>query len=402
MNFKIIGLIIFAVVYAYQTFLLVLDKKSSKNPMPDNVKDIYNQEEFAKWQQYNKKKCSEKILSHSAVSLMNFIFIFFNVYSKLFDSYGIIKASIFVILFNVICETLVSLPFEWHTTMVTEQKFGFNKTKPKTFVVDTVKNFILTAGLMCALIAGFAALHINMGIMMLVLFSAIAIAFLLLFSFLYPVFSKIFNKFTPLEDGELKEKLTFLLEKHGYKVRGIFVMDASKRTTKSNAYFTGYGKMKTIVLYDTLLQALSTDEICAVFAHELGHGLHKDTLKNTILSSVNIVLMVLTAFFTVQKPQIFQDFGFTKVNYGMAFIILNYMEIGLISPLLELAINANSRSAEYKADKQAAKEGYGQDLISALKKITKENFGNLAPSELVVKLSYSHPTLSQRISALEK
>ena len=132
--------------------------------------------------------------------------------------------------------------------------------------------------------------HKSLGDWMIVVFTAVMTLLVLGISFLSPILTKIFNKFTPLEDGELKDKLTALLEKHGYKVRAIQVMDASRRSTKSNAYFTGFGKMKTIVLYDTLIEQMTTDEICAVFAHEMGHGLHKDTLKNQIFSTIQMFL----------------------------------------------------------------------------------------------------------------
>ena len=224
----------------------------------------------------------------------------------------------------------------------------------------------------------------------------------LFFSFLYPFFSKIFNKFTPLEDGELKQRLTALLEKNGYQVRAIQVMDASRRSTKSNAYFTGFGKMKTIVLFDTLVQAMTPDEICAVFAHEMGHGLHRDTLKNQVLTFLQVLILGALAWLTLRTPAIFSSFGFSQINYGFALILIMSVEFALIAPLFGLFTSWVSRRAEYRADAQAVKEGCGEALVSALKKLAKENFSNLAPSPLLVKLEYSHPTLSQRIDAIEK
>ena len=179
-------------------------------------------------------------------------------------------------------------------------------------------------------------------------------------------------------------------------------MDASRRSTKSNAYFSGFGKMKTIVLYDTMVQAMTTDEICAVFAHEMGHGLHKDTLKNQLLSFVQMLFLSVLAWLTLRTSDIFTAFGFPGVNYGFALFLIMSVEFALIAPLFGLLVNGISRRAEYRADAQAVEEGYGEALISALKKLTRENFGELAPSPLLVKLEYSHPTLSQRITAIEK
>ena len=199
----------------------------------------------------------------------------------------------------------------------------------------------------------------------------------------------------------MKEGITALLEKNGYKVRAIQVMDASRRSTKSNAYFTGFGKMKTIVLYDTLVAAMTTDEILAVFAHEMGHGLHRDTLKNHILTFLQMLVLGLLAWATLRHPEIFRPFGFEGVNYGFAVLLMMSVEFALIAPLFGLVMSWFSRRAEYRADRQAVKEGYGPALVSALKKLAKENFSDLSPSPVLVALEYSHPTLSQRIDAIE-
>ena len=178
-------------------------------------------------------------------------------------------------------------------------------------------------------------------------------------------------------------------------------MDASRRTTKLNAYFTGFGKMKTIVLYDNLLNAMSTDEICAVFAHELGHGLHKDVLKQQIMNFGNLLLMAVVVWLAVREPMLHEAFGFGQVNYGFAYLLLG-AGLGLIQPLTGMAMSAYSRFAEYRADRQAVSEGYGEALILGLKKLAKENFAHLAPAKLLVVLEYSHPPLSERIAAIEK
>jgi STE24 endopeptidase len=244
--------------------------------------------------------------------------------------------------------------------------------------------------------------HKLFGDWLILAFAVLMTLILILVSFVFPVFGRIFNKFRPLEDGELKEKLTGLLEKNGYKVRAIKIMDASRRTTKSNAYFTGFGKMKTIVLYDTLVESMTTDEICAVFAHEMGHGLHKDTLRNQLLSFAQMAVIGVLAWLTLRTLEIFTSFGFSEVNYGFAIIIIMSVEYAFISPLFSLISNYFSRKAEYRADAQAVKEGYAMELVSALKKLTRQNFSELAPSPLLVKLEYTHPTLSQRIDAIEK
>ena len=160
--------------------------------------------------------------------------------------------------------------------------------------------------------------------------------------------------------------------------------------------------MKTIVLYDTLVESMTPEEICAVFSHELGHGLHKDTLKNQILSFGQMIILGVLAWLTLRTPEIFTAFGFTGVNYGFAVILIMSIEFALFAPLYGLLVNWLSRKAEYRADAQAVAEGYGKELVSGLKKLARKNYADLAPSPLLIKLEYSHPPLSRRIDAIEK
>ena len=240
-----------------------------------------------------------------------------------------------------------------------------------------------------------------MGDWLIILFAVAVFVITMIVSFLYPVFSRIGNKFVPLEDGELKDKLMELLNKHGYKVKAIEVMDASRRTTKLNAYFTGFGKLKTIVLYDNLVNTMSTDEICAVFSHELGHGLHKDVVKQQTMNLINLVLMAALVWVAVRTPEMHAAFGFNGVNYGFAYILLG-IGLGILQPVTGMLMNAYSRYAEYRADRQAVEEGYGKPLITGLKLLAKENFSHLSPAKSLVVLEYSHPPLSERISAIER
>jgi STE24 endopeptidase len=236
---------------------------------------------------------------------------------------------------------------------------------------------------------------------MIPLFTVVVFGFTVLINFLYPILSRVGNKFTPLEDGELKDALMALLTKHGYQVKAIEVMDASRRTTKLNAYFTGFGKLKTIVLFDNLVNAMSPEEICAVFAHELGHGLNKDIPKRFGLTFVNFLLMGTLAWGVCSIPAIYTAFGFAEINYGFACLVMS-IGLGLLQPLIGLVTNAQSRHAEYLADRQAVIEGYGPEMITAFKKLARDNFSHLSPSPINVVLEYSHPPLDQRVAAVEK
>ena len=404
MNWKLTFLILFTLQHIYTLALNIVQRRSADNPTPANVADVYDAQTYQRWKAYNAEKNSLSILRTLVSWVLTMAMLGFDVYAK---AAAVFPQSTFmqllaVLLVSGVVETLVFVGFSWVDAMVIEQKYGFNRTTAKTFVIDQIRNFLVELVLSVVLTGLLALIHTALGDWMIVVFTAVVFALTLGISFLYgPVFSRLGNKFVPLEDGELKEKLLALLTRHGYQVKTIEVMDASRRTTKLNAYFTGFGKLKSIVLYDNLLNAMTTAEICAVFAHELGHGLNKDVLKMQIMNLGNLLLMSAAVWLTVRTPVMHEAFGFAGVNYGFAFILLSGL-LGLIQPLTGMATNAYSRHAEYRADAQAVKEGYGPHLAGGLKKLAKENFAHLAPSKLLVVLEYSHPPLSERIAAVEK
>ena len=401
MNFKAVVVVILWAVYLYGLFLDIVRYRSARNPIPQNVADVYDRDTYLKWKAYHGEKVRFGIFSSAAGFVIDLVLILTDAYAafaRLFPDQ--VWWQLFAVMLLSALATLPLIPFSWYDTMHIEERYGFNRTSGKTFVGDQIKQFILNLLLMVGLASLVMGLHKSFGDWLIVAFAVFATLFALFITFLFPFFSRIFNKFTPLPDGELKEGITALLEKNGYKVRAIQVMDASRRSTKSNAYFTGFGKMKTIVLYDTLVAAMTTDEILAVFAHEMGHGLHKDTLKNQALTFLQMLVLGLLAWATLRYPEIFRSFGFEGVNYGFAVLLILSVEFALVSPLFGLVMSWFSRRAEYRADAQAVKEGYGAALVSALKKLAKENFSDLSPSPILVALEYSHPTLSQRIEAI--
>ena len=402
MNFKAIAVVILILVYLYGLLLDVFRYRSAHNPVPRNVADVYDADTYLKWKAYHGEKVRFGILTAAVSFVVDLVLILTDAYAafaRLFPDQ--VWWQLFAVMLLSALATLPLIPFSWYDTMHIEEKYGFNRTNAKTFAGDQVKQFILNLMLMVGLASMVMGLHKSFGDWLILAFAVFATLFLLFITFLSPFFSRIFNKFTPLPDGELKEGITKLLEKNGYKVRAIQVMDASRRSTKSNAYFTGFGKMKTIVLYDTLISTMTTDEILAVFAHEMGHGLHKDTLKNHVLVFLQMLVLGLLAWATLRYPEIFRSFGFAEVNYGFALLLIMSVEFALVSPLFGLLASWFSRRAEYRADAQAVQEGYGDALIRALKKLSRENFADLSPSPILVALEYSHPTLSQRIAAIE-
>ena len=403
MNYKIIAIILFIIVFLYRQALTLLRLQSTRNPIPANVADIYDAETYAKWQAYRREKCSLSVYESIVALVVDIVLVGADLYAAWA---GLFSDTVFWQLFAVILlstlTVVFTLPFTYYDTMKIEEKYGFNRTKKGTFAVDQVKEVLISLGILTFLTWLLSVLHRGLGDWMILVFAIALSAFIFGFAFLYPILSRVFNKFTPLPEGELRDKLTALLTKHGYTVRAIEVMDGSKRSTKANAYFTGFGKLKTIVLFDTLIEKLTPDEICAVFAHELGHGVHKDTLKGQIMTVVQMLLLSVLAWLTVRTKDIFFDFGFTEVNYGLAVILILSVEFALISPLLGILVNALSRRHEYLADRFAVEEGYGDALVSGLKKIVQADFGDVAPSPALIILEYSHPSLSQRFEAIEK
>lgn len=404
MNLKLIIILIVVIQALYSVVLNLFKRRSATNPIPDSVKDVYDDESYEKWRAYNAEHSRLDLISSLVSGAVNLVLLITNVYSafaSLFPGDWFGSGAIAVVMLDAVVSEIVGLGFSYYSTFVIEAKYGFNKSTVKTFVIDKIRGFIIGALLMTFLSMMLAILHTWLGDALIILFTAVMFLFGLLISFLYPFFSRIGNKFVPLEEGELRTRLMELLTSHGYKVRDIQVMDASRRTTKLNAYFTGFGSTKTIVLYDNLVNAMTPDEICAVFAHELGHGINRDTLKMQIMNIGNFLIMAIMAWISVSFPALHTDFGFSGINYGFA-IILTGIFLSMTSPLSSMAINAYSRKAEYRADKQAVMEGYGEAMIIALKKLAKENFAELAPTRISVLLEYSHPPLADRISAVER
>ena len=403
MNFRLTVIILVAVMGVYQTVLNLVRQRSANNPTPDNLSDVYDAETYSRWKMYSAEYSKLSILSGLISCIIPILLLVTNAYSHFASIFpnGAFMQLFSVILLEVVVSTVVSSVFSYISTMKIEEKYGFNRSTKKTFIFDKIRGFIVEMIISLGLSTLLWLLYTALGDWLVLLFAVAVFIIVLAITFLYPLLSRIGNTFTPLADGDLKDSLMELLTKHGYTVKAIEVMDASRRTTRLNAYFTGFGKMKTIVLYDNLVNTMTPDEICAVFAHELGHGLHKDVLKNQILSFGNMLIMSLIVWIAVKMPEWHTAFGFEGVNFGFAFILLS-AGLGVIQPFTSLFINAHSRRAEYKADAQAVEEGYGNALINALKKLARENFAHLSPSRINVLLEYSHPPLADRIRAIEK
>ncbi|MBR4080186.1 MAG: M48 family metallopeptidase [Clostridia bacterium] len=404
MNWKLIILLCATLASMYRLLIHYLRLRSAKEPIPANVSDVYDAEAFKRWTAYNNEKVRLSMIGEITQWLVTCLLLALNAHAAFA---GLFPDNLYmqltaVLFLEVLVTTLGGSVFGYIDTMKIEEKYGFNRTTVKTFIRDQVVSFVLNLVLFVLLASLLCAVHQWLGDGMVILFAVLLTLVGLFLSFIYPALSRINNKFVPLEEGELRDKLTALLDSHGYTVRAIEVMDASRRTTNTNAYFAGMGKTKTIVLYDNMLTQMTTDEIIAVFAHELGHGLHKDVTKQELLNMINMAAMALGAWLLVRSDAVHTAFGFTAVNYGFAFLLLNNVLAALFSPVLEPLMQAYSRFCEYRADRQAVTEGYGEALITGLKKLESGNFGLLTPVPLLVALVYSHPPTTKRIDAIEK
>lgn len=400
---KIIFIISLILENVFEFFLTFLNDKNAKAPLPENVKDVYDEAKYNKWINY--RNACKKVTTSSTIvtAVVTLILLIFNIHSKVFyllDFNKYIQYIIFIIIFSVI--TLpISIPFEYYQNFKVEEEYGFNKSTKKTFWIDQIKSFFI--GIILSIVLFLLVMFLfellgNWGIL-------IACAAIIIFNLVVACFSlqilKIFNKFTPLEEGELRSSLLQLCEKYNVQVKNIYVMDASKRTTRANAFCTGLTRKKTISLDDNLVNNYSTEEIVAVFAHEFGHAKYKHTVRSVWFAFFRIIILILSLGVILNIPAICQAFGFEEVNYFFSFTLLTMISWPL-SKLFDLISNKISRTFEYQADAFAAKEGYGDALISALKKLSRDSLTNLNPHPFVVLLEYSHPTLSQRIEAIHK
>ena len=298
---------------------------------------------------------------------------------------------------------IINLPFSIYSTFVIEERFGFNKTTPKTFVLDILKTFVLAICIGGPMIAAVFWFFQVAGDLAWIYCWLAVTAFTLIIQFLAPVLiMPLFNKFTPLEDGELKTNITDYAQAQNFAMKGIYTMDGSKRSTRLNAFFTGFGKFRRIVFFDTLIDKLSTGEIVAVLAHEMGHFKHKHIFKMMAVSILQMGVMFFIMSLFLDNRQLFSAFGMEHVSVYAGLIFFGFL-YAPISSLLSIFFNMLSRKHEYEADDWAvATTGHKQDLINGLKKLSVHNLSNLTPHPFNVFINYSHPPVLQRIKAIQQ
>ena len=384
-----------------------LNAKHYKDPIPPELSDVYEEEDYLKSQNY--KKANDRFSSiASSISLVVTLFFFYldgfafvDEWARTFSDNTIIIALLFFgsIMF---ASDLLSTPFSYYHTFIIEEKFGFNKTTLKTFLVDKIKGWLMSAilgGLLLSIIIWF---YESVGSnFWLYAWGIIAVFVFFMNMFYARLIVPLFNKQTPLCDGSLKTKIQDYAQKVGFKLDKIVVIDGSKRSTKANAYFSGFGSEKRVTLFDTLIKDLEEEEIVAVLAHEVGHYKRKHILFNLI---INILVMGFTFWLLslfIGNPILSEALNVALPSFHIGLIAFGIL-YSPISELTGLIMNFISRIFEYQADNYAKETFDAAPLISGLKKLNKNSLSNLTPHPAYVFVYYSHPTLLQRYHNMKK
>ena len=402
----VIGIIL--IMFVFNTAVSLLNYRQRKQPIPAIVQGVYDQGTYEKWLRYSMENLRLELVVHTLSTLVMLVLLLAGAFgwlerlSNSWFEHPILRTLAFLGVY-VIFSILFALPFEYYGTFVIEEKYGFNKSTRRTFFLDQLKSLLLMAVLGGGLVAGLQALYLNfterLWLFILLAWVCAAVIMTVLFT-LNKLFVKLFNKLTPLPEGTLKTRIQTLAASTGFKVSAISVMDASRRSTKLNAFFSGLGRTREVVLFDTLIEKMSEDEINAVLAHELGHAVHKDVprmlLQQIILFGAYLALFGLIA----GSAGLPQAFGLSGAHFGFSLLLFSI----LISPLdllLDIPLNFLSRKAEYAADAFSGVHADRVSIKSALIRLAQENLSNLNPHPLYVLLHYSHPTLAERLKAIE-
>jgi len=404
-------LILLVVLWKLDFIATLLNLKALKPELPKEFSDVFDEEKYEKSQRYTQANSKFHIFSATLGLFALLAFWLCGGFVWLDDlvvGFGLGPIWTGLAYFGLLFagQLFMGLPFSVYSTFVLEKKFGFNKTTPTTFISDQVKSLVLTVVLGGPILA-----------LLLWIFTSVAHAWLwawisitvvsLLLTYLAPTYiMPLFNKFTPLEDGELKDAIHAMAKKCEFPLTELFVIDGSKRSTKANAFFTGFGKRKKIALYDTLIEEQTKEELVGVLAHEIGHFKRKHIVQRMVLSifQTAIIFYLIGLFTTPNAPMseaIYEAFLFEDrqpLYVGLALFSILFQPVSF---LIGLAMNLWSRKHEFEADHFAkVHQGTPDHLISALKKLSAQNLSNLTPHPLLVFLEYSHPPVLTRIEAL--
>ncbi|MDD3302118.1 MAG: M48 family metallopeptidase [Candidatus Gracilibacteria bacterium] len=405
---------IFYIILGFVTFEFVLTKILAylntlnwSDELPEELKGIYDEEKYKKSQQYEKTKHKFSMITSSFSFIVTFLVLVFGLFGVL-DSFLrtytenpiILALSFFGTV--IILQTIINLPFSYYSTFVIEEKFGFNKSTKKIFFLDLLKSlllsFIIGFSLLALIVFVYQKLGDNFWWMAWIIMTLFSVFFMFFYSTLIV---PLFNKQIPLQDQELKKKIEDFAQKVGFKLDNIYEMDASKRSTKGNAYFSGFGSKKRIVLFDTLIKDLTHEELVAVLAHEIGHYKKKHTIQMLVFGTLETGFMLFMLSLALKIPEISYALGTTLPSFHIGLVAFSIL-FTPISIILGLFGNILSRKNEYQADEFAGINYDPKFLQDGLKKLSEKNLSNLRPHKAYEFFYYSHPTVLKRLKFLEK
>ena len=401
--------IILAIVvfdFALERLLDWLNSTRWSSKLPDELKGIYDPDRYEKSQKYEKEnqKFGKLTSSFSLVLMVAMLFLagfaVVDNWAREISANQIVIALVFFGILGLVMD-IVNTPFSLYDTFVIEEKYGFNKTTLKTFILDKAKGWILSLIIGGGLLALIIWFYMLTGKMFWIYTWLLMSAFMVFITMFYStLIVPLFNKQTPLEEGELKTAIRNFAEKVNFKLDNIFVIDGSKRSTKANAYFSGLGAKKRIVLFDTLIEDLDTEEIVAVLAHEIGHYKKKHTKKGMIISVLQTGLTLYILSLLIVNPELSKALGAEQTGFHLGLIAFGIL-YSPVSTVLGLGMNIFSRKNEFEADAFAGKNYKEEALRTALKKLSVKNLSNLRPHPAVVFFHYSHPPLLERLKRLK-
>jgi len=408
MEFYLYLLILFLFVaeFIFQIWTNRLEYLSYFFPLPEQLKDIYDSNTLEKQKKYHLEHFNFSIKQEVLFFLLTFSFIAFKGLGW-FDSFlrshiqnEFIVTLTFFAFFGMIYFVL-SLPFSYYETFVIEEKYGFNTSTKKTFWLDLVKSLLLTIILGLPLLWAIFTFYQKAGSFFWLYAWAIVVLFSLFITFFYSkIIVPLFNKQTPLPEGELKNAIFDFCKKVNFPLKEVYILDASKRSKKANAYFTGFGKNKRIVLFDTLIEQMNTDEIVAVLAHEIGHYKKQHIIKSMFMGFIQTGFLLFTLSLFINHPILNKALGAEIPSFHIGIIAFGLL-FSPISSIISIFFNYFSRKNEKEADLFAKKYQQSEALISALKKLAAQNYSHLTPHHIIVRLTYSHPPLIDRIKLLQ-
>ncbi|AUC77335.1 M48 family metallopeptidase [Olleya sp. Bg11-27] len=400
----IIAIIIIS--FIMDTILDALNAKHYNDQLPKDLQDVYDVADYKKSQHYKTTNYKFGLLTSGFSLILTLAFFFLDGFAfidqiarQLTDNSIVVTLIFFGII--VLGSDILTTPFSYYKTFVIEEQFGFNKTSKQTFILDKIKGWFMTIIVGGAILAALTWFYQTTGSQFWLYAWLLVTLFTVIANLFYSrIIVPIFNKQSPLEDGTLRTSISEYAKTVGFNLEKIFVIDGSKRSTKANAYFSGFGSEKRVTLYDTLIKDLDEDEIVAVLAHEVGHYKKKHIVFNLITSILLTGLTLFILSLLIGNPLLSDALGVSTPSFHIGLIAFGI----LYSPLSELTgllMHWFSRKFEYQADDYAKKTYKAEPLITSLKKLSKNSLSNLTPHPAYVFMHYSHPTLLERIKNLK-